>query len=92
MTTAKNLGGRPANDPGIHGWNPDAAQLARMEAGITVRSIRDSLEDDFGIVLSERSVDNYFAAGHSPSSRAPRAEVADAIATILGVDRADLGR
>lgn len=92
MTEAKNLGGRPANDPGVHGWDPDAAQVARLEARLTVRAIRDALEDRHGITLSERAVDHYFLSPPNPSARAPRAEVADAIAKILGVARADIGR
>ncbi len=83
--------GRPFNDPGPLGWDSDRANSVRLDAGVTVRKVRDRLEDDFGVVLSERAVDCYFLpAGHA-NGRAPRASVCSAIASILGVKRAELG-
>lgn len=83
--------GRPPNNPGPQGWDPAKAHAIRFAAGITTRSIKFQLEDDYQAVLSERAVEHYFLDVDHPQARAPRADVADAIAAILGVTREEIG-
>lgn len=90
-TKRRSGAGRPRNDPGPEGWSPTAAHHARLEAHITIREIRDTLEDRFAITLSARAVEHYFLPPKHPSSRAPFQAAATAIAKILGVDREELG-
>lgn len=87
----RSRAGRPANDPGPLGWSPNAAQQARLDARLTNREIRDELDARFAIVLSSRTVDNYFLPASHPAARPPAAAVALAIAKILGVTREELG-
>ena len=86
-----SIGGRPRNDPGPLGWNPCAAQYARLDALASVRSIAERLAAEHGIHLSERAIDGYFLPKTHANARPPRAAVADAIAQILGVDRLAIG-